>query len=153
MKKLVWLFSLVLVWGLVACDGNQPKPVTNDDAEVNAAGGEVRPAQPGGGTPAGGASTPAPPRQVEKPDALVELEKKYDANPQDADSRTKLVQATYEFGKKVNYDPELMPRVKYPQALRLFRRVLELDPSHEQAKAEKEQIESIYRSMGRPIPE
>ncbi|MEX0928750.1 MAG: hypothetical protein WD266_04050 [Balneolales bacterium] len=42
---------------------------------------------------------------------------------------------------------------RMPAALRHFRRVLELDPGNERARAEADQIESIYRSLGRDIPE
>jgi hypothetical protein len=38
-------------------------------------------------------------------------------------------------------------------ALRHFRKVLELDPGNSRAQAEIDQIEGIYKQMGRPIPE
>src|SRR5207248_2694132 len=136
----------------VACSGNQPKPVTDEkDADTN----QVKPAskstQPGGqqAPVAGGGGAPA----VEKPAELVELEKAYESNPKDDATKKKLVKATYDFGYKVEYDNGLPPFVKYRTALKQFRRVLELDPSHEQAAVEKKQIEDIYKQMGRPIPE
>lgn len=43
--------------------------------------------------------------------------------------------------------------VRMPTALRHFRRVLEIEPDNEAAKANIQQIESVYRSMDRPIPE
>ena len=60
---------------------------------------------------------------------------------------------TFAYGYKVMYESEVAPRLKYPIALRAFRRVLDLDESHTEAAAEKERIEKIYESMGRPIPE
>jgi DNA-directed RNA polymerase subunit F len=40
-----------------------------------------------------------------------------------------------------------------PEALRHYRKVVELDPENAQAKAEIEQIEGIYRSLDREIPQ
>lgn len=159
MKRLAVTLAMGLLF--LACgDGNQPKPVSGPEAETP---GQARPAaQPAGGgygsqpasAPSGGGAPPATHGggTVEKPAELVALEQAYEKSKDDA-TKKKLVQATYEFGKKVNYDPALAPRTKYPTALRLFRRVLELDPNHQQAAAEKTQIEDIYRSMGRPIPQ
>ncbi|HEY0376351.1 MAG TPA: hypothetical protein VGC87_05275 [Pyrinomonadaceae bacterium] len=41
----------------------------------------------------------------------------------------------------------------YKFALRDFRRTLKYDPSNAVARDRKQQIEEIYKSMGRPIPE
>jgi hypothetical protein len=41
----------------------------------------------------------------------------------------------------------------YKYALGDFRRVLKYDPSNEEASAKSEQIISIYKQMGRPVPE
>ena len=41
----------------------------------------------------------------------------------------------------------------YKFALRDFRRTLKYDPANEEARARKQQIEDIYKSMGRPVPE
>ncbi|MBL8196544.1 MAG: tetratricopeptide repeat protein [Blastocatellia bacterium] len=162
MKKFV--IALAFVVFFVACDGNQPKPV-NENEKINS--GEVKPASTtSGGTygssptsggdttaaaPAAGANTKVP--EPEKPAELVNLEKEYEKNPSNAENKKKLVQATYELGRKIEYDEALPPFVKYRQALKLFKRALELDPTHKESLAEKEQIEAIYRSMGRPVPE
>jgi hypothetical protein len=158
MKNFLTLFVLAAVLAIAACSGNQPQPVTDDKAGGS---GSVKPAsqpagggygsQPGGAQPASGGAPAA--GSVEKPADLVALEKAYNSNPQDAGTKKKLVQATYEFGNKVMYDESLAPRVKYPEARRQFKRVLELDPTHQEAAAGKKQIEDIYTSMGRPIPE
>lgn len=44
-------------------------------------------------------------------------------------------------------------RTRMPEALRHYRKVVELDPENAQAKAEIEQIEGIYRSLNREIPQ
>lgn len=41
----------------------------------------------------------------------------------------------------------------YKFALRDFRRALKYDPANEEAQAKKQQIEDIYKSMGRPVPD
>lgn len=57
--------------------------------------------------------------------------------------------------KAANYlmfEADLPPKEKYKPALQRYRRVLELDPKNEEATVNKMQIEDIYRSMGKPIP-
>jgi tetratricopeptide (TPR) repeat protein len=50
-------------------------------------------------------------------------------------------------------DAEAAPRVKYRAALIDYRRALQLDPTNAEAKANKKQIEDIYKMMGRPVPQ
>ena len=42
---------------------------------------------------------------------------------------------------------------RMPKALRHFRRVIEIDPDNRTARSNIDQIETIYRQMGRDIPE
>jgi hypothetical protein len=51
------------------------------------------------------------------------------------------------------YNSPMSPKEKYPKALALYREVVKLDPTNDQAKNAVDMIESIYRQMGRPIPE
>jgi hypothetical protein len=126
-------------------------PGTNPMASPGPPGGPGAPA----GAPAGGASSAAageaPHPELAK--KVSDLEAAYAKNPSDAATKNQLVTATYEYGHTVMTDPNLSPRVKYRTALKQFRRVMELDPSHQQAGTEKEMIENIYRQMGRPIPQ
>lgn len=48
--------------------------------------------------------------------------------------------------------PVLTPQEKYPEALRLYRFVLDRAPAHPEALQNKQMIEAIYKSMNRPIP-
>jgi tetratricopeptide (TPR) repeat protein len=48
--------------------------------------------------------------------------------------------------------PALTPKEKYPKALALFREALKVDPKNKVALENKNMIEQIYKSMGRPIP-
>lgn len=49
-------------------------------------------------------------------------------------------------------DDKAGQRVKYRAALSDFRKAVKLDPANEQATSGKGEIETIYSSMGRPIP-
>lgn len=51
------------------------------------------------------------------------------------------------------FEADLPPKDKYKPALQRYRRVLELDPKNDEAITNKKQIEDIYISMGKPIPE
>jgi tetratricopeptide (TPR) repeat protein len=57
------------------------------------------------------------------------------------------------YGLNLTYGSLTDQRTRMPEALRQFRRVLELDPSNSSAQAEIDQIEGIYRSMNREIPQ
>jgi hypothetical protein len=46
----------------------------------------------------------------------------------------------------------LSPHEKYSKALRLYRESLKADPKDPEARKWVDEIESIYKSMGRPIP-
>ena len=63
-----------------------------------------------------------------------------------------LVAASDRYALSSMYAAVLPPKVKYRQALRLYREVLKIDPANREAKNNSELIISIYRSMHRPIP-
>lgn len=50
------------------------------------------------------------------------------------------------------FEADMNPKDKYKPALIRYRRVLELDPNNQEAMVNKSQIEDIYKSMGKPIP-
>jgi tetratricopeptide (TPR) repeat protein len=50
-------------------------------------------------------------------------------------------------------DAATPPRVKYPVALRSYRAALKLDKDNVKAKQNIATIESVYKSMGRPVPQ
>ena len=45
------------------------------------------------------------------------------------------------------YAVVLSPKQKYPEALRLFKEALKVDPKNVDARTAKDQIEAVYRSM------
>jgi hypothetical protein len=83
---------------------------------------------------------------------LNALEAKLAKNPKDAKLKTQVAEANYQVGHATMIDPKLPPRMKYPGALKRFRRALALNPKHAKAAEEKKMIEDIYRQMGRPVP-
>ena len=57
------------------------------------------------------------------------------------------------YGLNLTYGSLTDQRTRMPEALRQFRRVLELDSTNTAAQAEIDQIEGIYRSLNREIPQ
>jgi tetratricopeptide (TPR) repeat protein len=49
-------------------------------------------------------------------------------------------------------DPATPPRMKYPTALREYRKTLEYDKTSKKAQESIKTIEDIYKQMGRPVP-
>lgn len=158
---------------VTAC-GDAPKPVSQAPAGQPAGGyGST----PGGGTtatpagsqaPAGGAPaameikdpvTDAKLAEVLTPEMkeMVEKVKKaqsaYDANKTDAKAKSGLAAAKLTYGNALRDSEKLPFSIKYRAALKMYRQVLELDPQNKEATEKKTEIESIYKSMGRPIPE
>lgn len=49
-------------------------------------------------------------------------------------------------------DQSVPPAKRYPQALKMVRQALAIDPTNKTAAADKKMIEGVYKQMGRPIP-
>jgi hypothetical protein len=60
--------------------------------------------------------------------------------------------ASVRYGTACMVTDALDRKVKYAKALRLYREALKVEPANEEAKHNKDMIESVYRSMHRPIP-
>jgi len=86
-------------------------------------------------------------------EAVTLLEPAYKAKPADAAIKATYVEALLGNADTFMYDEKLPPFRKYPAALRLYRRVLEIDKSNQKAKDNVAMIEGIYKSMGRPVPQ
>ena len=101
----------------------------------------------GGGPAAGGASgtdTSALDAKIEQAEARAKA-----AGATSADK--KAAAAAYLERANVFYSAQNPSLYKF--ALRDFRRTLKYDPANKTALERKQQIEQIYQSMGRPIPE
>ena len=86
-------------------------------------------------------------------DAVALLDKAHTANPKSAELTKALADAHLAAADALMADEALPPMRKYPNALREYRKVLALDKTNAKAKANVDQIEGIYKSMGRPIPQ
>lgn len=64
-----------------------------------------------------------------------------------------LIATHMRYALELTYGSLTDQRTRMPEALRHYRRVLELNPDNIQAQAEIDQIEGIYRSLNREIPE
>ncbi|AEP11124.1 MULTISPECIES: tetratricopeptide repeat protein [Chloracidobacterium] len=172
MKTVKCVPMLLLAAGLLtAACGDAPRPVSSN-APAPAAGGY------GAGTPAPTPPAGQPPASVPnaapkygdpvtdenfikllKPETLALVEKvrkcqkDYDAAPQNAALKRQLVAAKVEYGNALRDLGQAGPRIYYPAALRMYRQVLALDPDNKEALEKKKEIELIYQSMGRPIPD
>jgi tetratricopeptide (TPR) repeat protein len=73
-------------------------------------------------------------------------------HPKDAQAKKRFLQANDKFAYETMNTDALSPKKKYPQALKLYRESLKTDPNDAEAGKWVQMIESIYRSMKRPIP-
>jgi hypothetical protein len=85
-------------------------------------------------------------------EAIAQLETAYKAKPQ-PDLKKALAEAWLAKAGAFMNDQNAPPRVKYPTALRSYREVLKYDAANQTAKQNIAQIEGIYKSMGRPVPQ
>ncbi|MFW6348119.1 MAG: hypothetical protein ACOC2C_05875 [Cyclonatronaceae bacterium] len=82
------------------------------------------------------------------------LEKLKAEDTSEAEIRTALRDTHFLYGEWLMYHADSVAmNERMPKALRHFRRVVEMEPQNEAAQANIQQIESVYRSMDRPIPE
>jgi tetratricopeptide (TPR) repeat protein len=86
-------------------------------------------------------------------EAIVALEKAQKAQPKSADVHKAFADAYVGQGDGFMYNDALPPRMKYPQALKSYRKALEHDKTNKQALAQIKTIEDIYKQMGRPVPQ
>lgn len=86
-------------------------------------------------------------------EAISVMEAAHKSAPKDPAVAKALAETYVAKGNSVMYDDALPPFKKYPEALRTFRKALEFDKDNPKAKANIAQIEAIYKSMGRPIPQ
>ncbi|HEV7691668.1 MAG TPA: hypothetical protein VGO52_12620 [Hyphomonadaceae bacterium] len=86
-------------------------------------------------------------------EAIADLDAAYKKNPGSLEYKKALGGAHFAQGQSTMNDAQLPPMRKYPAALTSFRKTVELDPQHAEAKSSIKMIEDIYTSMGRPIPQ
>lgn len=98
--------------------------------------------------------------QTPDPKVLPKLEKEYNAAkaafakaPKNAKAKQRFIDAGVRYGHESMTSDFLPAKVKYRQALKIYREVLKVDPKNPVAKPESDLIISIYKSMNRPIPQ
>lgn len=84
--------------------------------------------------------------------AYVTAKGAYTKKPSDAKLKKAYVVATVKFATATMTSGALSSKEKYPGALRLYREALKVDPKNKEALQNKQMIEQIYQSMGKPIP-
>jgi hypothetical protein len=91
--------------------------------------------------------------------ALAKLQKnrdgvkaQFDKHPKDAQLKVKFVKINDVLANATMTCDGLTPHQKYAGALRLFRVSVKVDPTDRDAENWIRQIEGIYKSMHRPIP-
>jgi hypothetical protein len=124
-----------------------PEAMATEDhmGHDHAAGeGDAAPvAPPPGGGGMAGADAPLTP--------TPELDKKIEETEKGKDKKA-AAEARAKRGTFRMNDDKAGAKVKYRAALDDYRKALALDPENSEAKSNKEMIESIYKSMGRPVP-
>jgi hypothetical protein len=147
--------------GAVGDAGGAPPMVSSGDAQGMSGGGG--PMTSGGGTSGGNSAmkaedalkivTTVDTDLVPLQKTMQQTESAYKKSPDDGKLKAAYVEATYTFGHAAMSDGQKDPRIMYRAALALYRRALAVDPSHQPSLDDKNMIESIYKSMGRPVPE
>jgi len=92
----------------------------------------------------------------EKADKLVKEANDFESTYKKSNSevnKKSLIEKHMDAGNYLMFEANLNPKKKYGPALKHFKRVLELDPNNQEAMNNRMQIEDIYNSMGRPIPD
>ena len=158
MRTFLFPLTLTVALTLSAACGSSEQPKTSAGNAPQAAPRGAPPTNTGAGGPPVATSHGAPPASSSSsgPDTAA-----LDAKIEQAEAKAKASGATaadkkaaaaaYLERANVFYaagNPSL-----YKFALRDFRRTLKYDPANEEARAKKQQIEDIYQSMGRPVPE
>ncbi len=162
MRRYVYLFPLAAL-GLLGCSPEKPAepeaPAATPTAIAHTADdghnhdsaatpvAPTAPVAPPAGAPMAGATDPYAPLSK-----TPELDKKI-ADTQKAGEKAAIATAYAARGMfRMKDDDKAGQRVKYRAALADFRKALSFNAKNSDALVGKDQIESIYTSMGRPVP-
>jgi hypothetical protein len=113
------------------------------------------PAAPAASAPESAAPSPTPVAASHQDllQQVEQLESAYQQSPADAGVKARLIATKYDYATALMADPQVRPMEKYPTALKAFKEILAMEPEHAKAAEQKQVIEDIYRSMGRPVPQ
>ena len=76
----------------------------------------------------------------------------YAKHPKAAGAKAKFTKLNDEYANQLMTTESLTPHQRYPKALSLYRESLKADPHDTEARKWVDEIESIYKSMHKPIP-
>jgi hypothetical protein len=145
MKLLLIPAVILLLLTVYGCDKMEEKPASDNNKQRTMPNDDIHNPQKENS----GDNTDKSPGLTKAADESFE---KYSKDKSD-ENKKEAVGKSMEAAMYLMYDAPLPPKDKYGPALRYFRRVLELDPGNKEAKVNKEKIEEIYQSMGKPIPQ
>ena len=100
-----------------------------------------------------GAQSPADKTLATYKKAYLAAKQSLAAKPKDKKVRATFVAAGDRYATATMTADSLPPRIKYREALRLYREVLKVDPKNHEASNNAKMIVDIYKSMGRPVPQ
>ena len=148
MRRTAILISLLALSACTTAPGPQPVQTNQSlpSSPTTAPGPTSAPSL--GSDPKAGATAPDQPLD----ERVATAKAAYEENPSDTAAKTAYADAALMNANFYMYKSPLPPNQKYPKALALYREVLKADPSNAAAKESIETIESIYRSMNRPVP-
>jgi hypothetical protein len=148
MRRLAIVTSLLALSACTTAPGPQPVQTNQSlpSAPKTAPGPASAPSL--GSDPNAGATAPDQPLD----EKVATAKAAYERNPSDTAAKAAYADAALMNANFYMYKSPLPPNQKYPKALALYRDVLTLDPTNATAKQSIETIESIYRSMNRPVP-
>lgn len=86
-------------------------------------------------------------------EAIATLEPALKTKPKSVELQKVLSEAYTGKADGLMNNAALPPRQKYPEALRGYRKAVDLDKDNKKAKEGVDMIEVIYKQMGRPIPQ
>lgn len=146
-----WLALSLCALGLAGCNGGSSptegaSTAPSDKAAAPTSTTEKAPTDPV--VPAGAVSEDIAKLQSDQKAAKTA----YDAKTSDEELKKKYVVATVKLGTATMMSEKIDRKVKYADALKLYREALKVDPTNAEAMNNKELIEGIYKSMKRPIP-
>ncbi|MDD5362186.1 MAG: hypothetical protein PHN88_08640 [Ignavibacteria bacterium] len=154
MKKIILLSVFALL--IAGCTKMEEKKNVSDNKTVPPSQqnmqnphGNTNPDQMSQGNMDTAPETATDPKAEELSKAAYDFEANY---KKDNGLKKQLIDKHMAAGNYLMFEANVSPKKKYRPALKHYRRVLELDPSNAEAMRNKGQIEEIYQSMGRPIP-
>ena len=85
-------------------------------------------------------------------EGIAQLENFSSSHADDAALKQSLIAAHMKYAQYFMYNDSLSHKVKYPNALKHYTAVLQIDSTNKDARENADMIIGIYQSMGREVP-